>query len=276
MNTPFRLHQKGDAVYLTSPLLDKAGAKHFFATRKGGVSKGVFGGWNFASGVGKITDTEENVLENYRLAAELFGLSLSDICRSYQAHTSKCITVDDAHRGVGTTRPKFDFGVDGLVSKTKDLLLSVRTADCVPILLFDPQKQVCAAIHAGWRGTALGVAGKTAREMVRQFGCDPKNIRAAIGPNIGFCCFETDRDVPDAMLAALGEEAKPFIKPNGEKYYVNLKEINALWLRKAGVEHIEISDACTVCQSDMYWSHRVTRGERGSQGAIIVCKEACR
>jgi len=75
------------------------------------------------------------------------------------------------------------------------------------------------------------------------------------------------------MIAALGEEAKPFIRPSGNKYYVNLKEINALWLRKAGVRHIEISDDCTVCQCDRYWSHRVTRGERGSQGAIIVCKE---
>jgi copper oxidase (laccase) domain-containing protein len=110
--------------------------------------------------------------------------------------------------------------------------------------------------------------------MVREFGCDAGNIRAAIGPNIGFCCFETDADVPEAMVEALGEEAKAFVRPNGEKYYVNLKEINALWLRRAGVKEIEISDACTVCRSDVFWSHRVTKGLRGSQGAIIVCKEA--
>ena len=112
--------------------------------------------------------------------------------------------------------------------------------------------------------------------MVREFGCDPKNIRAAIGPNIGFCCFETDADVPNAMVEALGEEVRPYICPKNDKYYVNLKEINALWLRRAGVQTIEISDACTVCQSDVFWSHRVTRGQRGSQGAIIVCKEGCR
>ena len=76
------------------------------------------------------------------------------------------------------------------------------------------------------------------------------------------------------MIAALGEEAKTFIRSKNDKYYVNLKEINALWLRRAGVTEIEISDACTVCQSDVFWSHRVTRGQRGSQGAVIVCKEA--
>ena len=122
----------------------------------------------------------------------------------------------------------------------------------------------------------MGIAAKTVEAMVREFGCKAENIRAAIGPNISFCCFETDRDVPDAMVKALGDEARASIRPNGDKYYVNLKEINALWLRRAGIKEIEISDACTVCQSDVYWSHRVTRGQRGSQGAIIVCKEACR
>ena len=119
----------------------------------------------------------------------------------------------------------------------------------------------------------MGIAAKTVEAMVREFGCDPGNIRAAIGPNISFCCFETDRDVPDAMVEALGEKAKPFIRPNGDKYYVNLKEINALALRRAGVRHIDISQVCTYCESRRYWSHRVTGGLRGSQGAVIVCKE---
>ena len=107
--------------------------------------------------------------------------------------------------------------------------------------------------------------------MVRQFGCKPEDIRAAIGPNIGFCHFETDSDVPEAMLAAFGEEILPFIRQEGNKYYVNLKEINALILRRIGVRHIEISEDCTMCQPDRFWSHRVTGGIRGSQGAVIVC-----
>ena len=122
-------------------------------------------------------------------------------------------------------------------------------------------------------GTAMIPAGKAVQEMVAAYGCKPENIRAAIGPNIGVCCFETHRDVPDAMIAALGTDAEPYIHPHGEKYYVNLKEINALWLRKAGVQKIEISTDCTACQTDRFWSHRIVGDARGSQGAIIVCKE---
>jgi copper oxidase (laccase) domain-containing protein len=109
--------------------------------------------------------------------------------------------------------------------------------------------------------------------MVSAYGCNPQDIRAAIGPNIGFCCFETDSDVPEALLAVYGQEAAEFIRPEGDKYYVNLKEINALSLRRAGVKHIEISTDCTVCQCHRFWSHRATKGLRGSQGAVIVCKE---
>jgi copper oxidase (laccase) domain-containing protein len=109
--------------------------------------------------------------------------------------------------------------------------------------------------------------------MANAFGCEPGNIRAAIGPNIGPCCFATDSDVPEAMVNALGDSAFPHIRTSGDKYYVNLKAINAQFLRNAGVGHIEISTSCTMCQSNRFWSHRVTKGNRGSQGAIIVCKE---
>ena len=110
--------------------------------------------------------------------------------------------------------------------------------------------------------------------MVAEFGCDSNNIRAAIGPNLDACCFETDADVPEAMLATFGSVAERWIRPAGNKYYVNLKAINAHALNRRGVTEISISDQCTMCRSDRFWSHRVTGGIRGSQGAIIVCKEA--
>ena len=106
------------------------------------------------------------------------------------------------------------------------------------------------------------------------FGCQPRNIRAAIGPNIGFCHFETDADVPQAMLEAYGQAISPHIRKTAEKFYLDLKAINAISLQEAGVEHIALSDVCTVCQCHRFWSHRVTRGNRGAQGAIILCKEA--
>ena len=104
-------------------------------------------------------------------------------------------------------------------------------------------------------------------------GAKPENIRAAIGPNIGMCHFETDHDVPDAMRAAFGPEVDAYIEKRGEKYHLDLKQINAMVLRRCGVEHIDLSRDCTVCSCDRFWSHRATGGERGSQGAVIVCQE---
>ena len=150
----------------------------------------------------------------------------------------------------------------------------IYTADCTPMVFYDPVTGAVGAAHAGWRGTASAIGGKTVRAMVTHFGCRPEDIRAAIGPNIGDCHFETDADVPNAMLAAFGSEAEPYIRKAGEKYFLDLKQINAMILRREGVRHIEISGDCTMCQPDRFWSHRITGNARGSQGAVIVCKEA--
>ena len=152
----------------------------------------------------------------------------------------------------------------------------VFTADCTPLLFHDPVTGAVGAAHAGWRGTAAAIGARVVEAMVREVGSDPGNIRAAIGPNIGLCHFETDADVPEAMRSAYGSEAEPFIAKRGEKYFLDLKAINALSLRRAGVTHIEISTECTMCDPDRFWSHRVTRGQRGSQGAVICCREVCR
>ena len=109
--------------------------------------------------------------------------------------------------------------------------------------------------------------------MQREFGSKPENIRAAIGPCIGACCFETDADVPEAMLAALGEEARRAIRPAGNKFYVNLKELNALWLERAGLHRIDISCDCTACQPQRFWSHRRVGNARGSLAAVIMLPE---
>lgn len=111
--------------------------------------------------------------------------------------------------------------------------------------------------------------------MVRFFGAKPENIRAAIGPGISRCCFETNDDVPDAMYDALGTEAEPYMQrqENG-KWHVDLKAINAHFMRHAGVlpEHIAISGACTACDTSLYWSHRRVGDGRGSLAALICLK----
>ena len=241
---------------------------HGFTTRLGGVSEGIFASLNIACHRG---DSEENVAENFRRLGKAIGFDPARVVLTRQTHSDivRVVTAADCQGLDHHQYPE----CDALITNTPDLTLVVFTADCTPILLHDPITGAVGAVHAGWRGTAADIAGKTVRAMVSAFGCDPADIRAAIGPNIGPCCFETDADVPDAMLEALGDQAKKHIRSHGSKYYVNLKELNACFLKNAGVQHIEISESCTVCQCHRFWSHRVTRGQRGSQGAIIVCKE---
>lgn len=241
---------------------------HCFTTRFGGVSEGYLSSLNIGMHRG---DAPENVAQNYVNLSRLLGVSCDDFVVTKQTHSDIVRAVSAEDRGkclVEGASPE----CDALITNTPGLALVVFTADCTPILLHDPVTGAVGAAHAGWRGTAADIAGKTVRAMQQYYGCDPANIRAAIGPNIAQCCFETDRDVPDGMLAAFGREANAFIRPLGEKYYVNLKEINALALRRAGVSHIEISAECTACQPDRFWSHRRAGAQRGSQGAIIVCR----
>ena len=250
-------------------LADGITAPHCFTTRLGGVSRGSLSSLNIGIHRG---DLWENVLKNYEILGNALGFDSKNLVLSHQTHTDIVLRVGKEQAGAGLFAPELP-ECDGLITNEPGIALAVFTADCTPILLHDPVTGAVGAVHAGWRGTAASIAAKAVEAMAREFGCRPENIRAAIGPNIGACCFQTDADVPDAMLEAFGEEAKAFITPKAEKYYVNLKEINALVLRRAGVRHIDISTECTVCQCHRFWSHRVTKGDRGSQGAIIVCKE---
>ncbi len=241
-----------------------------FTTRLGGVSQGVLGGMNIGTHRG---DSRENVLENYEILGNAIGFTVENCVLTKQTHTDivRCVTAADA--GTGLFKPEFE-PCDGLVTNTPGLALVVFTADCTPVLLHDPVTGAVGAVHAGWKGTAQDIVGNAVDAMVKHFGTDPKNIRAAIGPNIGQCCFETDGDVPQALLETYGQEVAGYIRQVNEKYYVNLKAVNAYALQRRGVTHIEISQECTRCDTDRFWSARYHKNDRGSQGAIIVCKEA--
>ena len=243
-------------------------APHAFTTRLGGVSTGMFASMNIGLHFG---DTAENVAQNLQILADELGFDPKKLICTRQTHSDivRAVTAED-YLGID----HHDYPeCDALVTATPGVALKVFTADCTPILFHDPVTGAVGAAHAGWRGTAADIAGKTVRAMEENFGANPENIRAAIGPNIGWCCFETDADVPEAMVNALGDVAKKYVRAENEKYYVNLKGINAEFLKRAGVTRIDISDDCTKCQCDRFWSHRITGKNRGSQGAIILCKE---
>ena len=256
----------GQLEYLTA---EGISAPHCFTTRLGGVSTGHMQGLNIAM---KDGESEDNVRRNLTVLGDALGFTPEDLVLTRQIHSDIVRVVDRSHcRGCfHRDYPE----CDALVTNDPGVVLMIFTADCTPLLFHDPVTGAVGAAHAGWRGTAARIGAKTVRAMQEHFGCDPANIRAAIGPNIGPCCFETDADVPEAILAAYGPEAGAYIRPSGEKFHLDLKQINALSLRAAGVTHIDISTDCTMCRPDRFWSHRYTRGLRGSQGAVIQCKEA--
>ena len=255
----------GELEYLSA---DNISSPHGFTTRYGGVSRGHLASFNIGIHRG---DAPENVFANFKILGDVLGFVPEQLVLTKQTHTDIVRKVGTEHLGAGLFKQELD-PCDGLITDTPGVGLVVFSADCTPILLEDPETGAVGAVHAGWRGTAAAIAGKAVDAMVESFGCCRKNIRAAIGPNIGMCCFQTDEDVPLAMKKQFGSEAELFIRADRNKYYVNLKEMNVLALRRAGVERIAISDVCTACEPNRFWSHRVVGDNRGSQGAVIICK----
>lgn len=250
-------------VYMTAPNIS---VTHAFTTRQGGVSEGIFSSLNLGEHRG---DSEENVRENYRRLSEALGLSTVVFPRQVHGTTVRAVTARDGHELFS----EIPYEADGLVTAEKGVALVVFTADCIPILLHDPVRGAVGAVHAGWRGTARDIAGEGVRKMAECFGCDPKNIRAAIGPGIGKCCFETGPEVPEAVLAALPDGGSFVLPGNREgKYTVDLRGVNRALLIRAGVrpENIAVSNECTMCKREKYWSHRFTNGLRGSQASVIA------
>ena len=250
--------------YMVSSLIP---ARHAFTTRFGGVSTGSLSSLNLGSNRG---DKPENVRENYRRVCALMGAGIDDCAVTSQVHGNRVRTVTGADRHVCLSPVPYE--ADGLVTGEKGLPIFCFTADCVPVLLWDRQGRAAAAVHCGWRSSAADIL-KNALEQMGRLGAEPRDVVAAIGPAIGACHFETDDDVPRAISAYLGGDTGGLFqkRPDG-KTLVDLRTANARRLLQLGVleENIDVSDECTVCSHDKYWSHRYTRGDRGSQAAVIV------
>ena len=152
---------------------------------------------------------------------------------------------------------------DAVVTDQPGLFIGVKTADCVPVLLWDEAAGVTAAVHAGWRGTALHIADKTVRVMRDEFGA--REIRAAIGPCICQNCFVTRGEVPEAMT----DMPQYITRIGDDQYLVDLPGINTALLREAGVLDVEAPSGCTVCGPERYWSHRKHGADRGLQVSLI-------
>lgn len=246
-----------------------SGAAHGFSTRLGGVSPAPMDSLNLGANRG---DAPENVRENFIRFCAAIGTDPNGLVKNHQIHSN---VIRPVTRVDTLDSPEIP-GVceaDGLITGEPGVCLTIFSGDCIPILLYDPESRCAAAVHAGWRGTAIGAAARAAEAMVRDYGSRPEAILAAIGPGISPCCFETHDDVPEGLRSGLGSDAEVFIRPLSRpgKFSVDLKGANARWLERAGLkrEHIAICAACTACNLDVFWSHRVQGSRRGSMAAMI-------
>lgn len=251
-------------VYMTS---SKIKMRHAFTTRFGGVSTGELASLNLGSNRG---DDPENVRENWTRVCALFGVGPDDCAITKQVHKNDVKIVTNADKHVCLASVPYE--ADGIVTAEKGLPVWCFVADCVPVLLCDDVNGVAGAVHCGWRSSVTDIL-RNAIEQMEKLGAKRENICAAIGASIGKCCFETDRDVPDAIETYLSGDTEGLWTVRGDgKYMVDLRAANARRLVQLGVkpENIDIFTECTYCSHDKYWSHRYSKGLRGSQGAVIM------
>ncbi|MCR5118550.1 MAG: peptidoglycan editing factor PgeF [Lachnospiraceae bacterium] len=241
---------------------------HGFSTRNGGVSTGIFESLNLGMNRG---DNEDSVKENYKRFFASCGIGSRSFVCGKQVHGKNVMIVDqsDAREPYGYEKL---FEADGYVTKTPGVPLVVFTADCIPLLLADEKNRVVAAVHSGWRGTVQDIE-KEAVEKMLSLGAETEEIKACIGPAIGYCCFEVGEEVIDAVNELLkGDTDGLYTKKENGRYMLDLKTVVKKCLLRSGIreEHIEIIEDCTMCLPGKYWSHRYTNGERGSQAAAIM------
>ena len=244
--------------------------RHGFSTRLGGVSEGIFASLNLGANRG---DSPERVEENWRRFGAAVGVDTARFVHGRQSHGAD---VRVARRGdehsIGQ-RAAWD-QADGYVTDVPDLALAVFTADCTPLLMQDPAAGVVAAVHCGWRSTAADIM-KNAVAAMTGLGARPEDIRAAIGPGIRRCCFQTGPEVPAAVDALLGGDGAGLYGPDPDapgKYRVDLPGTVRLRLLQLGLteEHIDELGVCTMCCPDRFWSHRSMGAARGSQANLIA------
>ena len=259
---------KNNITWLAS---DKLPVKHLFTARLGEV-----GEFPYSSNYDPVwlsPKRQGRVRALWLDLAEGAGLPRGGMCFTRQVHGTTVRYVTAADRQM----PPLDHlppDCDGLVTDVPGLPIVIFTADCTPVLLCDKEAGVVAAAHCGWKGTVKDMPGAVVKAMTDR-GARVENIRVAIGPAISKCCFEVGPEVPEAVYALLGADADGLCPPEEGvpgKFMVDLKEVNRRRLIQMGVlpEHIDVTGECTMCQSDKYWSHRATKGVRGTQASIIV------
>jgi YfiH family protein len=228
------------------------------STRRGGHSLAAYASQNLGL---NTADDPLRVAQNRREFFQALGFTEGQVAVARQVHGTEVRIVE---------QPGQYAGYDALITREQGVLLTVTTADCLPILLYAPGQQVLSAVHAGWRGTVGGIAGKTLQKMRRHFGVEPADCYAYLGPCIDYCSFEVDADVADYFTLDL----KRWEAARG-KYLVDLQAANRVQLLAAGLsaKRIGLSPYSTYTDADLFFSYRRDGGTTGRMLTVIGRQE---
>ncbi|MDO9300197.1 MAG: peptidoglycan editing factor PgeF [Anaerolineales bacterium] len=231
-------------------------------TRHGGVSSAPWHSLNLGGSVG---DDPAHVVENRERVFNSMGCDPASIHDVWLVHGTD-IVYADSPRPIREPSARADI----IFTDNPNVSLFMRFGDCVPILLHDPVKKVIGIAHAGWMGTMRGVVSSAVQGMQSRYGSHPKNIIAGIGPSIGVDHYEVGADVISQFQEKYNHHADQVLQTRNGSTYLDLWTANAIQLKNAGVEQVQVSGVCTACHLDDWFSHRAEKGKTGRFGALMA------
>ncbi len=262
--------QSNDLTFLRfKRLSDVTGLWHGVTTRRGGVSRPPYAELNLGLHVG---DDPDLVIENRRRLCAALGLKFEMLTLGAQVHGAELALVGEEQIGAGRVRVEEAIpGVDGLVVASPGVLAAVLSADCVPLILYDTKRHFGTVVHAGWRGTAAGIAAEAVRFLQEQCSTQPAHLLVGVAPSIGPCCYQVSLGVATEIASSFPYRAPIATERNGA-WYVDLPEANRQQLLQSGIppEQIELSGLCTSCHSDEFFSERKL-GRPTGRFATFLC-----
>jgi YfiH family protein len=264
----FYWREKDNTLALSCAPLEALGFTNAFSTRLGGVSPMPEAALNLA---GFNDDAAENIYENRRRFLNLFEGEWA-LASCWQMHGTDVRLVKSVE---DTRQPEKALGetvyCDALTTATPRILVGVKTADCVPILLADARTGACAAVHAGWRGTVSSIVARTIESMSVEYGSRAADLRAAIGPAAGGCCYEVGTEVIEAFREKFPGSDSLFTPTRDNHALVDLQRANREQLTAAGLSPTNIHTAplCTMCRTDLFFSYRREKRTHGRTGRLM-------
>lgn len=259
------MHQTRSIKYYQFSCFNEQSIYHAVFTRHGGISPTPWKSLNFGASVG---DDIGRVNQNKENALAVLGISAVSVYDVHQIHSNEIVHTQNA---LPAGEPHIK--ADAMITKTPGVTLMMRFADCVPILLYDPENRAIGMAHAGWIGTINKIAEKTVKKMQATFGTVPSNLKAAIGPSIGPDHYAVGTDVVEKIISTFSKDTNKLIIQEKGRTFFDLWAANQLILTDAGVSQIETSQICTQCNMDDWYSHRGEHGNTGRFGVVMGLQE---